>query len=135
MAGQQCQFLETQSLKLPFLVAKASKWISNQKPDSTSPKVLPPWMIKKEMNLTMEQCGEVKQESNAEDDKTSLRNEYIKEYNAALTKKQQELEEAAKNQQEPVLDGLFGVSSNRQVGMKCKRKEDGEGDDIDWEEA
>lgn len=31
--------------------------------ESTSQKVLPPWMIKEGMNLTKEQRGEVKQES------------------------------------------------------------------------
>lgn len=53
-------------------------------------------------------------------------------------KKQQELEEAAKKQQElsntSLSDGLFGTSSGRQVGMKSKRDED-EGDDVEWEEA
>lgn len=53
-------------------------------------------------------------------------------------KKQQELEEAAKKQQElsntSLSDGLSGMSSGRQVGMKSKRDED-EGDDVEWEEA
>lgn len=68
-----------------------------------------------------------------------LQDEYIKAYYAALLKKQQELDEATKNQQEysstPVTDGLFGASSNRQVGMKSKREEVEGDDDVDWEEA
>ncbi|XVF71097.1 hypothetical protein PTKIN_Ptkin12aG0007700 [Pterospermum kingtungense] len=117
---------------------------------SASTKVLPPWMIKQGMNLTMEQRGEVKQESKTDgssaqpdfsddkksnienDDKKNLQDEYLKAYYAALYQKQQELEDAAKKQEE-----LSDIpdSSKRQVGMKVKR-EDAEGDDdIDWEEA
>ncbi|MBA0769872.1 hypothetical protein Gotri_018563, partial [Gossypium trilobum] len=131
---------------------------------STSLKVLPPWMIKQGMNLTKEQRGEIKQESKPDgssaqpefsDDKKStvenddkkkiqvcimrlLQDEYLKAYYAALYKKQQELEEAAKKQQElsdiPVATGLSD-SSNRQVGMKAKRDDNEGEDDIDWEEA
>ncbi|MBA0617913.1 hypothetical protein Godav_027324, partial [Gossypium davidsonii] len=131
---------------------------------STSLKVLPPWMIKQGMNLTKEQRGEVKQESKPDgssaqpefsDDKKStvenddkkkiqvcimrlLQDEYLKAYYAALYKKQQELEEAAKKQQElsdiPLATGLSD-SSNRQVGMKAKRDDNEGEDDIDWEEA
>ncbi|KAK8694321.1 hypothetical protein V6N13_071875 [Hibiscus sabdariffa] len=123
---------------------------------STSLKVLPPWMIKQGMNLTKEQRGEVKQETASDgssaqadlsdekkftvenDDKKNIQDEYLKAYYAALYKKQQELEEAVKNQQElsdiPPASSLPD-SSNRQVGMKVKR-DDNEGDnDIDWEEA
>lgn len=89
-------------------------------------KVLPSWMIKQGTNLTKEQRGEVKQEPVAEDDKTNLQNEYIKEYYDALLKKQQELGKAAKNQQEPVVDGISTVSSNRQVGIKSNGKRMGE---------
>ncbi|MBA0859247.1 hypothetical protein Goshw_004877, partial [Gossypium schwendimanii] len=131
---------------------------------STSLKVLPPWMIKQGMNLTKEQRGEVKQESKPDgssaqpefsDDKKStvenddkkkiqvcimrlLQDEYLKAYYAALYKKQQELEEAAKKQQElsdiPLATGLSD-SSNRQVGLKAKRDDNEGEDDIDWEEA
>ncbi|XVF31748.1 hypothetical protein REPUB_Repub17cG0018700 [Reevesia pubescens] len=122
---------------------------------STSLKVLPPWMIKQGMSLTKEQLGEVKQESKTggnsaqpdfsddkksiveNDDKKNIQDEYLKAYYAALYKKQQELEEAAKKQQElsdiPLASDLSD-SSKRQVGMKVKR-DDNEGDDIDWEEA
>ncbi|XWS47435.1 hypothetical protein CRYUN_Cryun14cG0151800 [Craigia yunnanensis] len=121
----------------------------------TSLKVLPPWMIKQGMNLTKEQRGEVKQESKTDgssaqqdfsddkkstvenDDKKNIQDEYLKAYYAALYKKQQEIEEAAKKQEElsdiPLATGLSD-SSKRQVGMKVKR-DDNEGDDIDWEEA
>ncbi|XWS75749.1 hypothetical protein CRYUN_Cryun01aG0118800 [Craigia yunnanensis] len=122
---------------------------------STSLKVLPPWMIKQGMNLTKEQRGEVKQESKTDgssaqpdfsddkkltvenDDKKNLHDEYLKAYYAALYKKQQELEDAAKKQQElsgiPLASGLSD-SSKRQVGMKVKREDNEGDDDIDWEE-
>lgn len=54
---------------------------------ATPMKVLPPWMIKEGMNLTKEQRGEVKQESNMEgtsaaagssDDKKSIETEDVK---------------------------------------------------------
>lgn len=68
-----------------------------------------------------------------------FQDEYIRAYYAALLKKQQELDEAAKNQQEssnkPISDGLSGASSNRQVGMKSKREEVEGDDDVDWEEV
>ncbi|GMI66240.1 hypothetical protein like AT1G03280 [Hibiscus trionum] len=122
---------------------------------SKSLKVLPPWMIKQGMNLTKEQRGEVKQETTADggsaqpdllddkksavenDDKKNIQDEYLKAYYAALYKKQQELEEAAKKQELSNVPPATNLpdSSNRQVGMKVKR-DDYEGDnDIDWEEA
>ncbi|KAJ0049684.1 hypothetical protein Pint_16404 [Pistacia integerrima] len=70
-----------------------------------------------------------------------FQDEYVKAYYAALFKKQQELQEAAKTQQEtsktpPISDdGLSGNYANRQVGMKAKREEDEGDDDVDWEEA
>lgn len=124
---------------------------------SASLKVLPPWMIKQGMNLTKEQRGEVKQESNMEsssapvdvkDDKKSivgesngndLQDEYFKAYYTALLKRQQEQEEDMKRQQElstvEIPNGVSGIPSDRQVGMKSKRDEDEEDDDIEWEEA
>lgn len=63
----------------------------------------------------------------------------MKAYYAALLKKQQELEEAAKKQEElsnpNISDDLSDMSSGRQVGMKSKRDEDEGDDDVDWEEA
>ncbi|KAL4341989.1 hypothetical protein GQ457_08G020060 [Hibiscus cannabinus] len=124
---------------------------------STSLKVLPPWMIKQGMNLTKEQRGEVKQEDSKtdvgsaqpdfkddkksaveNDDKKNIQDEYLKAYYAALYKKQQELEESTKKQEDlsdiPLETGLSD-SSERQVGMKAKREDDDEGDhDIKWEE-
>ncbi|EEF28250.1 transcription initiation factor iie, alpha subunit, putative [Ricinus communis] len=120
-------------------------------------KVLPPWMIKQGMNLTKEQRGEVvKQESKMDgssaapefsDDKKAINNgdsatqyqdEYAKAYYAALFKRQQELEEAAKKQESshtPISNGVTELSSNRQVGMKSKREEDEGEDEIEWEES
>ncbi|PNX92895.1 general transcription factor IIE subunit, partial [Trifolium pratense] len=87
--------------------------------DSTSLKVLPPWMITSGMNLTKEQRGE---------------DEYIKAYYAALLKKQHELEEAAKNPQDAnAADDPSSSTSIRKVGDKYKHKEDDDG--TEWEEA
>ncbi|XP_059309263.1 uncharacterized protein LOC132633304 [Lycium barbarum] len=120
---------------------------------ATPMKVLPPWMIKEGMNLTKEQRGEVKQESNTEgtsaaagssDDKKSIetedvkniKDEYVKAYYEALFKRQREQEEAAKMLPETsTTDGVYHTSTERQVGMKSKREEEDEGEDIEWEEA
>lgn len=60
---------------------------------ATPMKVLPPWMIKEGMNLTKEQRGEVKQESNMEgtsaapgssDDKKSIEIEDVKNIQVKL---------------------------------------------------
>lgn len=32
-------------------------------------------------------------------------------------------------------DGVYNTSTERQVGMKSKREEDDEGEDVEWEEA
>ncbi|XVF31747.1 hypothetical protein REPUB_Repub17cG0018700 [Reevesia pubescens] len=109
---------------------------------STSLKVLPPWMIKQGMSLTKEQLGEVKQESktggnSAQPDFSDDKKSIVENDDKKNIQKQQELEEAAKKQQElsdiPLASDLSD-SSKRQVGMKVKR-DDNEGDDIDWEEA
>ncbi|XP_027329926.1 general transcription factor IIE subunit 1-like [Abrus precatorius] len=122
--------------------------------DSTSLKVLPPWMITSGMVLTKEQLGVVKQETKMDgtststtahytddkklaierDDNKNIQDEYIKAYYAALLKQQHELEAAAKNQlsNTHAADDPSGSTSNRQVGVKSKREED---DDIEWEEA
>lgn len=55
-----------------------------------------------------------------------------------MLKKQQELEEAAKNQELLQVSNSNAVPesvSNRQVGMKSKREEDEGEDDVEWEEA
>lgn len=125
--------------------------------ETSSLKVLPPWMIKEGMNLTKEQRGEVKQELRMDgssaavefsddkkatienDDKKNIQDEYIKAYYAALLKKQQELDEAAKKEHElsntHSLNGVSDTTSNRQVGIKSKRDEDEGDDDVEWEEA
>ncbi|KAK4349995.1 hypothetical protein RND71_029308 [Anisodus tanguticus] len=120
---------------------------------ATPMKVLPPWMMKEGMNLTKDQRGEVKQESNMEgtsavagssDDKKSIetedvkniKDEYVKAYYEALFKWQREQEEAAKMLPETsTTNGVYNTSTERQVGMKSKREEEDEGKDIEWEEA
>ncbi|KAG2676376.1 hypothetical protein I3760_12G050400 [Carya illinoinensis] len=149
-------FLGDTKIEVDFSGAEGRRDNTKTENKSASPKVLPPWMIKEGMNLSKEQQGEVKQESNMDggsaslefsddkkstivnDDKKNVQDEYIKAYYAALLKKQQELEEAAKQQDElsnaQSVNGISGMTSNRQVGMKSKREEH-EGDDVEWEEA
>ncbi|KAG9459188.1 hypothetical protein H6P81_003696 [Aristolochia fimbriata] len=125
----------------------------DSKPDTstTDMKILPPWMIKQGMNLTKQQRGEVKQEAKdasmvaeATDDKKSkvddqddqkrIQDEFLKAYYAAILERQKE--EAKKEQQEKVAAEDAGVSettTDRRIGEKSKREEEGE-DDIEWEE-
>ncbi|CAH2039042.1 unnamed protein product [Thlaspi arvense] len=133
----------------------------------SSLKVLPPWMIKEGMKLTEEQRGEMRQEANdggsgeaskmSDDKKSVMENgddkdlkacllllgtfvpdEYLKAYYAALLKqKQQELAEAA-NQQESAGELASDIQSAsttsvRRVGMKAKLEEEDE-EDVEWEE-
>ncbi|XP_035550043.1 general transcription factor IIE subunit 1-like isoform X2 [Juglans regia] len=141
-------------IEVDFSGAEGKRADTKSENKSASLKVLPPWMIKEGMNLTKEQQGEVKKESKMDggsvslefsDDKKSTivnddkkNDEYLKAYYAALLKKQQELDEGAKQQDElsnaQSFNGISGMTSNRQVGMKSKREED-EGDDVEWEEA
>ncbi|KOM33106.1 hypothetical protein LR48_Vigan01g266200 [Vigna angularis] len=122
--------------------------------DSTTLKVLPPWMITSGMNLTKEQRGEVKEVTKLDgtstsvaaqdtDDKKStighdhnknIQDEYIKAYYAAFLK-QHDMEEAAKRQLSDTVaaDNPSSSTSNRQVGKKSKREEDDDG--TEWEEA
>ncbi|XP_044466766.1 general transcription factor IIE subunit 1 [Mangifera indica] len=152
--GTPMPFLGDTKVEVAFAGAEG-KEVDVKSDAATSLKVLPPWMIKQGMNLTKEQRGEVEPESKmgessvtgglsddkkstVEDDKRSLQDEYVKAYYAALFKKQQELQEAAKMQQEtsntqPISDG--GNHANRQVGMKAKREDNEGDDDVDWEEA
>eukprot|EP00262_Sarcandra_glabra_P004758 TRINITY_DN1600_c0_g1_i1.p1 TRINITY_DN1600_c0_g1~~TRINITY_DN1600_c0_g1_i1.p1 ORF type:complete len:484 (-),score=136.72 TRINITY_DN1600_c0_g1_i1:618-2069(-) len=131
---------------------------------ATSMKVLPPWMIKQGMNLTKEQRGEVKQELkmdnssapadlsedkkskvNEKEDEKNIQDEYVKAYYAALIKRQQEQEEAAKRKQHEEEQYNTITSSNisngvseppdRRVGVKAKREDEGDDDDVEWEEA
>ncbi|KAH6788557.1 Transcription factor TFIIE [Perilla frutescens var. frutescens] len=122
-------------------------------------KVLPPWMIKQGMNLTKEQRGETSQEAKMggdskamelfddkkstavdEDTKRSIEDEYAKAYyDAYLKKLQHKTEERIKKEAETpnnaITSEVFNASSERQVGMKSKREDDFEGDDIEWEEG
>lgn len=114
-------------------------------------KVLPPWMIRQGMNLTKEQRGEGEQEtkqdvtlepSGLSDDKKStvvkdeksLQDEYVKAYYAAILERQRE--EDTKGQQDISSGEVSGqpISSDRQVGVKSKREDESEDEDI-WEEA
>lgn len=119
---------------------------------STPMKVLPPWMIKQGMNLTKEQRWESKDETKMEgtpapaelsDDKkpmpkkdeTSLQDEYVKAYYAALLQRQREQEDAAKGQPELLNNAISNGTSERQVGMKSKRDDNEGGEDVEWGEA
>ncbi|KAG7621186.1 Transcription factor TFE/TFIIEalpha HTH domain [Arabidopsis suecica] len=121
----------------------------------SSLKMLPPWMIKQGMKLTEEQRGEMRQEANVDgeaaklsddkksvlengDDNKDLKDEYLKAYYAAIME-QQKL--AAKlNQQESAGESTTTdiesatTSSDRQVGMKSKREDEEEDEDVDWAE-
>ncbi|KAF5734077.1 transcription initiation factor IIE subunit alpha-like isoform X1 [Tripterygium wilfordii] len=123
---------------------------------NTGLKVLPPWMIKQGMNLTMEQRGELKHESKMDgdpaavrfsddkkstsenDDQKTLQDEYFKAYYAAYFMQHQKLEDTKREQESsntPISYDPSSTSSNRQVGMKSKREEDEREDNVDWEEA
>lgn len=132
------------------------------KPDTSteSMKVLPPWMIKAGMNLTKEQRGEIKQESQMDnktlsssnfssddkksivqdEDQNNIQEAYIKAYYAALLSRQQQ-EEAVKKTEEPanendISNGVSEKAFDRQVGLKSKRDDDErDDDDVDWEDA
>ncbi|XP_062146522.1 uncharacterized protein LOC133854364 [Alnus glutinosa] len=155
--GTTLPFVGDTKVEVDFSGAEGKGEDIKSENENTSLKVLPPWMIKEGMNLTKEQRGEVKQESRMDgssaavefsddkkstvetDDKKNIQDEYVKAYYAALIKKQQELDEAAKKQDElsntHALNGISGMTSNRQVGMKSKRDEDDGDDDVEWEEA
>lgn len=122
------------------------------KPENSSPqmKVLPPWMIREGMNLTKEQRGEFgetkmggpsagfpedKKSISNKDNATSLQDEYIKAYYAALLQRQQEQDAAAKGQEELLSNATSNGTVERQVGMKSKRDENEGDEDVEWEEA
>ncbi|KAG6416945.1 hypothetical protein SASPL_124386 [Salvia splendens] len=121
----------------------------------TPMKVLPPWMIKDGMSLTKEQWGETKSEmktdgtltapevsddkksSTVNDEKKSIQDEYVKAYYAALLMRQREQEEPMNRPElaNTISNEDYYTTTERQVGMKSKRDEDYEGDDVNWEEA
>ncbi|BAT79792.1 uncharacterized protein HKW66_Vig0085930 [Vigna angularis] len=125
--------------------------------ESSSLKVLPPWMIKSGMVLTKEQRGEVKEEIKMDgtststsaqysddkkstvdhDDKKNIQDEYIKAYYAALLKQQHEMEASRKQDLSDTFTGNDPSSraSIRQVGVKSKHEEDDDDDGTDWEQA
>lgn len=123
---------------------------------STPMKVLPPWMIKEGMNLTKEQRGEStnaeerkpsvtsaapevsddKKSTTVKDDEKNLQDEYLKAYYAALLMRQREQEETMKRPElanVTTSNEVYDTTTERQVGMKSKRDEDYEGEDV-WEE-
>ncbi|KAJ7956577.1 transcription initiation factor IIE subunit alpha-like [Quillaja saponaria] len=152
--GTPMPFLGDTKVEVAFSGAEGKGEDIKSETESSSLKVLPPWMIKQGMNLTKEHLGGVKQEAKMDgtstaveysddkksavenDDKTNLQDEFVKAYYAALLEKQQEPEETAKKQQEmstmPVSDGPAAIASNLQVGVKTKWGND---NDVDWEEA
>jgi transcription initiation factor TFIIE subunit alpha len=140
--------------KVEFVYSELGEKGDKKSENASEPmKVLPPWMIKQGMNLTKEQRGEVKQESNMEstsvngdlsddkksidvkDDVKNLQDEYFKAYYAALLQRQQE-QEAASSKEQEIGSNTNDASLDRQVGSKMKRADGDEGDDdVDWEEA
>lgn len=66
-----------------------------------------------------------------------LQDEYVKAYYAALLQQQYHQQEAAskKVKEEQSTDDAPSMSTERQVGMKFKREDDDEGDDVEWEDA
>lgn len=112
-------------------------------------KILPPWMIKQGMNLTKEQRGEVQPESKMdqsstladekkpkveEEDEKNIQSEYVKAYYAALAKRTQQESERQGAFTCDLANGVSEAPSERQVGMKAKREQDGS-NDIEWEET
>lgn len=65
-----------------------------------------------------------------------MHDEYIKAYYAAMYKRQQEQEEAARREhQEPEdADGVSNGASDRRVGMKSKREGNESDNDVEWDE-
>ncbi|XP_057796595.1 uncharacterized protein LOC131012625 [Salvia miltiorrhiza] len=114
-------------------------------------------MIKQGMNLTQEQRGETNQEAKMggssvaleiiddkksaafDEDKKNIQDEYARAYYAALLKLHHEKEEKIKKEAESpndvIITEVFNAPSERQVGMKSKREDELEGDDIEWEEG
>ncbi|KAF9610549.1 hypothetical protein IFM89_023214 [Coptis chinensis] len=111
-------------------------------------KVVPPWLIKQGMNLTSEQRGDLKQdlemenssatEGSSEDKKSRVDEKDEKTYYAALLKRQQEQEEAARREHQELEEANDisneEIPSDRRVGMKSRREENGS-DAVVWEEA
>ncbi|KNA21388.1 hypothetical protein SOVF_043640 isoform B [Spinacia oleracea] len=114
-------------------------------------KVLPPWMIRQGMKLTKEQRGEGEEESKPDvtsepaglsDDKKStvvkddksIQDEYFKAYYAAILERQRETD--VKGEPDVSTEEVTGqnTSLDRQVGLKSKREEQSEDEDV-WEEA
>ncbi|KAK1305987.1 hypothetical protein QJS10_CPA10g01673 [Acorus calamus] len=74
---------------------------------------------------------------------TSLKDAFVKAYYTALAERQREQEAATREMQNEeghnmipsiISNGVSAAPSDRRVGMKSKREDDGD-DDIEWEEA
>ncbi|XP_047972628.1 transcription initiation factor IIE subunit alpha-like [Salvia hispanica] len=125
---------------------------------STPMKVLPPWMIKQGMNLTKEQRGETSQETKMggssvamestddkkavalDEDKNKIQDEYVRAYYAAVLEKlhpgkEENIKREAKSPNDVFASEVYSTPSERQVGMKSKREDEFEGDDIEWEDG
>ncbi|MED6199625.1 hypothetical protein PIB30_077640 [Stylosanthes scabra] len=123
--------------------------------ESSSLKVLPPWMIRSGMVLTKEQRGEVKQETKMDgtstsiatqhtdekkstteqDENKNLQDEYIKAYYAALLQQQQELQKKQELSNTTTSVDPSSSASSRQVGVKSKREDAEDDDGTEWEET
>ncbi|XP_057792470.1 uncharacterized protein LOC131009223 [Salvia miltiorrhiza] len=121
----------------------------------TPMKVLPPWMIKDGMSLTKEQRGEIKAEtitggtltapevsddkksSTVNDEEKNIQDEYVKAYYAALLMRQREQETMNRPElaNSTISNEDYNTTTERQVGMKSKRDEEYEADDVEWEEV
>lgn len=66
-----------------------------------------------------------------------FQDEYVKAYYAALLMRQREQEETMNRPElaNTISNEDYDTTTERQVGMKSKRDEDYEGDDVNWEEA
>ncbi|KAL2896027.1 Transcription initiation factor IIE subunit alpha [Bienertia sinuspersici] len=111
---------------------------------------VPPWMIKQNMNLTNEQRGEVKEEvkvdvsfkpklledkkSTVVEEEKTIQDEFYKAYYAALLERQRERDAIMQQDVNGADNSSQDTSSDRQFGMKSKRENESEDEDV-WEEA
>ncbi|XP_041994952.1 transcription initiation factor IIE subunit alpha-like isoform X2 [Salvia splendens] len=103
----------------------------------TPMKVLPPWMIKDGMSLTKEQWGETKSEMKTDGTLTAPEVSDDKK-SSTVNDEKKSIQEEPMNRPElanTISNEDYYTTTERQVGMKSKRDEDYEGDDVNWEEA
>nr|GEU74569.1 transcription initiation factor IIE subunit alpha [Tanacetum cinerariifolium] len=146
MSGTPMPFLGETKIEVAFSGAEEKQI----KSESAPLKKLPPWMIKKGMNLTNEQRGVVMQESNMDgtssmddqkDEKKSIgqevddkniKEEYVKAYYEALLQ-QQRTQEATNIKEDPSIDD-FPTDADPSNSRKRQRDDDEE-NDFEWEET